>query len=131
MATRQRALLVEDDDAVRRVLASFLAVHEIDTLEAVDGRDGLAKARSKAPDLVICDVMMPHLDGIEMVRLLRADGGRNATVPVLFVSGVVNAVPADELGPGTVELMLKPVDMHQFVERVRAMLRREAEPPDA
>lgn len=122
MASKPRILLVEDDDAVRRVLASWLALHDIEALEAIDGLDGLAQARASRPDLVICDVMMPRLDGISMVRALRRSGDHHAAMPVLFVSGVVNSVPASELGPGEVRLMLKPVDMNRFLTEVTELL---------
>lgn len=69
---RPRILLVDDDEAITGALAAFLGRSGFDVRVAEDGRAGLAEVEREVPDLVVCDVIMPHVDGREFVRRIRA-----------------------------------------------------------
>ncbi|GAA3721630.1 hypothetical protein GCM10022268_32360 [Sphingomonas cynarae] len=75
-------LIVDDDPHIRQLLAFALTKAGLDTIEAEDGESGLAMADTAAPDLVILDINMPRMDGIEVCRRLRAA----SDVPILFLS---------------------------------------------
>ncbi len=121
-------LLVADDDPdilsfVRRGL--IFEGYEVDT--AADGLEALEKARSSPPDLVILDVMMPGLDGIEVAKRLRQAG----KVPVLMLTA--RGTVADKvagLDSGADDYLVKPFDFDELLARIRALLRR-GETPDA
>jgi DNA-binding response OmpR family regulator len=68
-----RVLIVEDDPPIRGLLDEFLGGEGFDTLLAIDGRAGVELARRELPDLILIDIMLPVLDGLSAIRLLRAD----------------------------------------------------------
>jgi two-component system, OmpR family, response regulator MprA len=121
-AAASRILVVEDDAAVREALQRALSFegYEIDT--ATDGAVALSAIRANAIDLVVLDVMMPHLDGIETCRRIRASGN---TVPILMVTakGAVGD-RVDGLDAGADDYLTKPFALDELLARVRALLRR-------
>ncbi|NMC64004.1 MAG: response regulator, partial [SAR324 cluster bacterium] len=82
---KRKVLLVEDDDDIRSVFAMFLKTHLYDVREAINGLDALEKVYESRPDLIVCDLMMPQLDGMEFVRRLRNDS-RISKIPVLILT---------------------------------------------
>lgn len=82
---RPRILLVDDDEAITGALAAFLGRSGFDVRIAEDGRAGLAEVEREVPDLVVCDVIMPHVDGREFVRRIR---GRQLWLPILLLTQV-------------------------------------------
>ncbi len=116
-------LIVDDDPHIRQLLAFALAKAGLDTIEAEDGEVGLAMADTAAPDLVILDINMPRMDGIEVCRRLRA----NSDVPILFLSSrddEIDRVLGIELGAD--DYVTKPFSPREVVARVMAILRRVA-----
>ncbi len=102
----QQILVVDDDPAITSVLRRGLTYEGYHVLTAQDGPDGLAQAREQAPELVILDIMMPGLDGWEVLRRLRA---ADATLPVLFLTA--KDAPADQaqgLNAGADDYVVKP-----------------------
>lgn len=124
----QRILVVDDDPAVTSVLKRGLSYEGFAVDTAGSGEDGLAVARDCPPDLVILDVMMPGLDGLEVLRRLRAADSR---LPVLLLTA--KDAPADQvrgLEQGADDYVVKPFTFEVLLARVRALLRRqEAERP--
>lgn len=126
----QRILVVDDDPAITSVLRRGLAYEGYQVFSANDGSDGLAQAREQEPDLVILDIMMPGLDGWEVLRRLRsADTG----LPVLMLTA--KDAPADQaqgLNAGADDYVVKPFHFEVLLARVQALLRRQqAEHPRA
>jgi len=116
-----KILVVEDDQNLLDVLKYNLAKEGYDVLTAVDGIEALDAARSKKPDLIILDIMLPKLDGFEVCRILR----REMTVPILMLTAKAeetDKVVGLELGAD--DYMTKPFSMREFLARIRAMLRR-------
>ncbi|MCC7493646.1 MAG: response regulator [Fimbriimonadaceae bacterium] len=120
-----RVLLVEDDLRVRDVLAAYLEVDGCAVTQAADGLEGLQKARAERPELIVTDIMMPRLDGLAMVRQMRADPDLS-DIPILLVSG--HAEPPNDLDFASNKLsyIAKPVTLGCFLAAVRRLRQREA-----
>jgi two-component system OmpR family response regulator len=118
-----KVLVVDDDPAIRDVVRFALGRAGFEVVEAADGPAALERFGAAAPDLVILDVMLPGLDGIEVCRALR----RSSAVPILFLSSKedeVDRVVGLELGGD--DYLGKPFSPRELVARVRALLRRAA-----
>ena len=125
----QRVLVIDDDPSVTSVLRRGLSYEGFVVDTANSGAAGLAMARERAPDLVILDIMMPGMDGLEVLRRLR---GADVQLPVLLLTA--KDAPSDQvegLGRGADDYVVKPFTFEILVARVRALLRRsEADRPD-
>ena len=118
----QRILVVDDDPSVTSLLKRGLAYEGFAVDTAASGTEGLAVARDRPPDLVILDVMLPGLDGWEVLRRLRA---ADAQLPVLMLTA--RDAPADQvqgLDLGADDYVVKPFRFDIMAARVRAALRR-------
>jgi len=116
-----RILLVEDDASIREITALGLraAGFEVDT--AADGAEGLDRWRRERPDLVLLDVMLPRLDGLEVLRAIR----REATTPVVMLTARADTIDVVVgLESGADDYVRKPFELPELVARVRAALRR-------
>jgi two-component system OmpR family response regulator len=115
-------LVVDDEPTVRELLAATLRFAGFAVTSAGTGAAAIEAAHREPPDLVLLDVMLPDLDGFEVVRRLRAGGGR---VPVLFLTA--RDAPADKvhgLTLGGDDYVTKPFDLPELIARIRAVLRR-------
>src|SRR5215468_3006848 len=126
MNTPPRILVVDDNAANRDIITTRLQTHGYETLQAADGEEALAAVKQHRPDLVLLDVMMPNLDGIETCRRLKGD----ATLPFLPIILVTAKVDSKDivagLDAGADEYLTKPVDQAALVARVRSVLRVKA-----
>ncbi|MBK1968109.1 response regulator transcription factor [Brevundimonas diminuta] len=122
MAIMQRTVLVVDDDPhIRDLLTFALGKAGLATREAGDGEAALAAIAERSPDLVILDINMPRMDGIEVCRRIRAQG----PLPVLFLSSrddEIDRILGIELGAD--DYVVKPFSPREVVARVAAILRR-------
>ncbi len=122
-----RILLVEDDPSIREVTALGLRAAGSTVATAADGVEGLDRWRAERPDLVLLDVMLPRLDGLEVLRAIR----REATTPVVVLTARADTIDVVVgLESGADDYVKKPFEMPELVARVRAALRRRA-PADA
>ncbi|MDI3235781.1 response regulator transcription factor [Exiguobacterium antarcticum] len=115
-------LIAEDDPHVRYLLSETLRAAGFQTIEATDGADALRCFGEQHIDLLVTDVMMPHLSGIELVQALREAG---YDVPILMLT-VLDTFADKEAGfvTGVDDYMVKPVDLNEWLLRIRALLRR-------
>jgi two-component system, OmpR family, response regulator len=129
MAAMQRTILVVDDDPhIRQLLVFALAKAGLTAREAKDGEEALAMVAELAPDLMILDINMPRLDGLEVCRRLRPE----TRTPILFLSSrddEIDRVVGIELGGD--DYVVKPFSPREVVARVMAILRRTQGSPAA
>jgi DNA-binding response OmpR family regulator len=117
-----KILLVDDEPAITTNLASFLGRAGFVTLTAGDGEAALQKVAHEKPDLIVMDVLMPHLDGRAALRRLRQAGN---WTPVILLTQVGEAFErAMALEEGADDYLNKPFDPHELVARIRAVIRR-------
>src|SRR5215813_6022228 len=117
MATR--CLLVEDDARLAALLAEYLGQNEMQVAVAADGERGLALARSQAPDVVLLDVMLPGMDGLEVCRRLRSRPD-TAGIPVIMITAKgedVDKIVGLELGAD--DYLAKPFNPRELLARIR------------
>lgn len=118
-------LVVDDDPHIRQLLVFALGKAGLATLEAEDGEDAVALITALKPDLVILDINMPRMDGLEVCRRVRA----TSSVPILFLSSrddEIDRVLGIELGAD--DYVVKPFSPREVVARTQAILRRAASP---
>jgi two-component system, OmpR family, response regulator MprA len=121
-----RVLVVDDDRAVRDSLRRSLEFNDFDVVTASDGAEALAVIGTVDPDVVVMDVMMPRLDGLETTKALRA-AGNNVPILVLTARDAV-ADRVDGLDAGGDDYLTKPFALEELLARLRALLRRRATP---
>jgi two-component system cell cycle response regulator DivK len=115
-------LIVEDDDRSRRLLRHVLEFHGYRTIEAGTGELGVERAIRDQPDLILMDIRLPGMTGIEALRLLRAEAA-TANIPVIAVTASV--MRGDEprfLAEGFNAYIPKPIDVVKFADQVRDQL---------
>lgn len=122
-AKTETILIVEDDRSLREGLALNLRLEGYDILTASDGEEGMRLAFESRPDLIVLDIMMPGLTGLDILEELREQGER---VPVLILSAR-NTSPnkVEGLKLGADDYMTKPFDLPELIARIEVMLRRQ------
>jgi len=122
----QRILIIEDDQAIRKQIAQVLRFEGFQTLEADNGSAGVASALSVVPDLIICDIMMPGLDGFGVLQALRAHP-ETAMIPFIFLTALV---ASDSLRHGMEEgaddYITKPYQPAALIGSVRRRLEKRS-----
>src|SRR5574342_362151 len=124
MAHRTAALLIDDDARLGALVAEYLGKHEIDVTTAADGPRGLVALHKSRPDLVLLDLMLPGMDGLEVCRKIRATG-EWAGMPVIMLTAKgedVDKVVGLEVGAD--DYVAKPFNPRELLARIRAVLRR-------
>lgn len=124
-----RTILLIEDNEQNRYLATFLLErHGYTVISASDGRQGIATARSLAPDLILLDIQLPTMDGYDVARELRALGGLDA-VPIVAVTSYAMVGDREKaLAAGCTGYLEKPIDPDTFVAELETFW--SAAPPD-
>jgi DNA-binding response OmpR family regulator len=122
-------LVVDDETTLRETLVEALELEGYRAIPAADGREALARFRADHPDLVLLDLMLPELSGVEVCRILRAE----SAVPIIMLTakdGEVDKVVGLELGAD--DYVTKPFSLRELTARIRAIFRRteQAAAPD-
>jgi DNA-binding response OmpR family regulator len=114
-------LVVDDEPTLRETLAEALEADGLRVISAADGREALERFRAEPPDLVLLDVMLPQLSGIEVCRILR----RESAVPIIMLTAKdseIDKVVGLELGAD--DYVTKPFSLRELLARIRSQLRR-------
>jgi CheY-like chemotaxis protein len=120
-----RVLLIDDDRANLDFMRQLLQIEGHELAWAADGEQGLAQIRQSRPDLIICDIIMPHLGGYAVLETVRADA-QFSGIPVLLFSAAMNEeARAIALRRGATEVLAKPFELAQLRSAVRRCLRQE------
>jgi two-component system cell cycle response regulator DivK len=118
----QKILIVEDNELNLKLFCDLLRVHGFEVEPVRDGREALERARAFEPELVIMDIQMPHVSGLELIEQMKAEEAFEK-VPVLAVTAY--AAKGDEeriRDAGAEGYVSKPISVMKFVEAVRALL---------
>jgi CheY-like chemotaxis protein len=119
---RPLVLLAEDHADSRDALCALLEAYGYEVVQAADGRQAVARARERRPDLVLMDLMMPGMDGLQATRELRADPAL-AGVRIVALTALESARP-DVLEAGGDDLVAKPIDVRRLLARIPEWLGR-------
>ena len=120
--TPQVVLVIDDEPEVRRVLASLLHKNGFQPVTAGDGAEGLETFRDIQPDLVLSDIRMPRLDGIEVCRRLKSNTESRLT-PVILITGGGSDEKLEGIEAGADDFLSKPIDEVELLARVRSLMR--------
>ena len=118
----KKILIVEDNEKNMKLVRDILRHNNLATIEAATGEAGVALALSERPDLILMDIQLPDIDGIEVLRRIRAESALDAT-PVIAVSASV--MPDDQqkiVTSGFDAFVTKPINLKHFVETVKRFL---------
>jgi two-component system response regulator MprA len=125
MAEPARILVVDDEPAVQSALSRAFALEHYDVTQAMDGREALERIGASPYEVVILDISMPHVDGLEVCRRLREGGDRTPVLMLTAREEVDDRVLG--LDAGADDYLVKPFALRELLARVRALLRRAAE----
>ena len=118
---QQKILVVDDSDDTRDMMAKLLEMESFTVVTAEDGNEGLNIAASERPDLIITDINMPNLNGIEMIKELRKRPGFES-VPIMAITAYGNGVAKEALEAGADRAATKPVRFNSLAVEIREML---------
>lgn len=119
---RQKILVVEDNELNLKLFCDLLAAHAYEAEPVRDGREALDRAREFGPDLIIMDIQMPHISGLELIEQLKADA---ALSPIPIMAVTAYAAKGDEeriRDAGAEGYVSKPISVIRFVEAVSGLL---------
>jgi len=115
-------LIIEDDAASRQVVRLAMASEQYELIEATSGDEGLEVARSKSPDLILLDINMPGMSGLDVCRKLRSEG---SLVPIIMLTGKADTIDkVVGLEVGADDYVTKPFEVRELLARIGAHLRR-------
>ena len=118
----KKILVVDDEPFILRLVESRLKANGYEVVTAADGQEGLAKARSEKPDLIVLDIMLPKLDGYRVCRLLKLDDNYKH-IPILMFSARVQGEDREKgLEAGANAYMTKPFDPQAFLGQIKSLL---------
>jgi two-component system, OmpR family, phosphate regulon response regulator PhoB len=123
---KSKILVVEDDRSLSEILVYNLEKSGYDVSHAFDGREGLSQAQLKLPDVVLLDVMLPFVDGIEVCRRLRAKPETQSAVIIMLTAKTEEADQLIGFSVGADDYVTKPFSVRVLLERIKALQRRKS-----
>jgi two-component system cell cycle response regulator DivK len=118
----KRVLVVEDNELNLKLFCDLLRAHGFDTEPVSDGREAVAKARSFQPDLVVMDIQMPHVTGLELIEEMKRDAELHA-IPIMAVTAYAGREDEERIrAAGANAYVSKPISLARFMEEVRALV---------
>jgi putative nucleotidyltransferase with HDIG domain len=126
MGPKPRVLMVDDEIDYLTLLKLKLVNEGFDVTAVDSAEEGLAALANVTPDLIVSDILMPGMDGLEMYRKIRESGAAYAETPLIFISGKDDAqIKVDALHLGAEDFLVKPVDLKVLAARIRNIIRRD------
>lgn len=120
----KRILIIDDDDMMRGAVAATLSSSDYEIIESRDGKDGLEQARSRMPDLIVCDINMPQLDGFELLQELRKSENLS-NIPLIFLTGQTSKEDLRKgMMLGAEDYLTKPVLADELLHVVEVRLKK-------
>ncbi|MEI8153141.1 MAG: response regulator [Hyphomicrobiales bacterium] len=123
MHSPPRILIVDDNETNRDILMARLGPQGYELTQAADGEEALAAAKEQLPDLILLDIMMPKIDGIEVCKRIKADTTMPFTPIILCTAKADSKTVVAGLEAGADEYLTKPIDQMALVARVKSVLR--------
>jgi signal transduction histidine kinase len=121
----KRILVVEDDSSVRQMIVEALLTRGWQPIEAIDGEEGLSRAVDELPDIILCDIQMPKLDGYGVLKAVRQNSGL-ATVPFLFLTGHGDKpMMRQAMEQGADDFIVKPFTISELLAAVEARFQKQ------
>ena len=121
----KKILVIEDEPEMRRTLLTILRLEKFEPVGAENGKAGIALAKSAKPDLILCDVMMPEIDGFGVLKALRADAA-TASIPFIFLTAKGEKVDIRSgMNLGADDYLTKPVDKTDLLSAITARFTRQ------
>ena len=117
----QKILVVDDSDDTREMMAKLLELESFEVITAEDGRSGLTTAAAELPDLIITDINMPNVNGIEMIKQLRAEPCCGH-IPIMAITAYGNGVASEALQAGADLATTKPVQFSALIVDIKKLL---------
>ncbi len=118
----KRVLVVEDNELNLKLFCDLLRAHGFETEPVRDGREAVARARAFQPDLIITDIQLPHMTGLELIAMLKGDA-RLRTIPIMAVTAYSGRDDEDRVrAAGANAYVTKPISVMRFVGEVRSLL---------
>ena len=119
----EKILVVDDSDDTREMMAKLLELESFTVITAEDGDIGINRATSDRPDLIITDINMPNINGIEMIKFLRNQADFNR-VPIMAITAYGNGVAAEAIEAGADHAMTKPIEFDLLIEDIKRLLEK-------
>ncbi len=118
----KKILIVEDNELNMKLFHDLLEVHGYDTLQTKDGREALALAREHVPDLILMDIQLPEVSGLEVTRWIKADDALRK-IPVIAVTAFAMKGDEEKIRSGGCEAYIaKPISVSNFIETIQRVL---------
>ena len=117
-----KILIVEDNDLNMKLFNDLLQAHGYETVQTVDGRDALKLAREHSPDLILMDIQLPEISGLEVTKMLKADDDLKG-IPVIAVTAFAMKGDEEKIREGGCEgYIAKPISVSEFLETVQKFI---------
>jgi len=126
MSTRHKILVIEDNPLLRDSIAAWLELAGYSVVSAGDGSEGLAVLSREMPDLIITDVGMPRLDGIEVIKSVRRFPSSLSSVPIVVLTGCFTELGSQAISAGADRALAKPIDPNVMLEHLTYLLKPSA-----
>ncbi|MES2096441.1 MAG: response regulator [Pseudomonadota bacterium] len=118
----KRVLVVEDNELNLKLFCDLLRAHDFATEPVRDGREAVQRARDFMPDLIVMDIQLPYVSGLELIERIKADETLN-TIPIMAVTAYAGREDEDRIrAAGADAYVSKPISVSRFVEEVNALL---------
>lgn len=118
----KRVLVVEDNELNLKLFCDLLRAHEFETEPVRDGREALERARAFVPDLIVMDIQLPYVSGVELIEQIKADTALGRT-PIMAVTAYVGREDEERIrAAGADAYVSKPISVARFVEEVNGLL---------